>query len=45
MMVYIKNQAGQQTVRDLNAWDALKMRVYLFFKYSKDTRPIVRFLL
>lgn len=44
MMVYIKNQAGQQTVRDLRAWDAIKMRIYLFMKYTKENRPIVKFL-
>lgn len=44
MMVYIKNQAGQQTVRDLRWWDAIYMRIILWHRYPKDKRPIVRFL-
>jgi len=44
MNVYIKNPEGQQTVRWLPILEALKLRWYVFSRYSKKERPIVRFL-
>lgn len=45
MNVYIKNEYGQQTVRYLPILQALKLRLYVFAKYRKEDRPIVRFVL
>jgi len=44
MQVYIKNIEGQQTVRELPIWQALKLRLYVFARYKKAERPIVRFV-
>ena len=45
MEVYIKNTAGQQTVRYLPFFQALKLRLYVFARYPKAERPIVRFVI
>lgn len=45
MQVYIKNIEGQQTVRELPIWQALKLRLYCFARYRKADRPIVRYLI
>ena len=44
MNVYIKNLEGEQTVRYLPLFQALKLRLYVFARYSKSERPIVRFV-
>jgi len=44
MKVYIKNQFQQQTVRQLPIIQALKLRLYVFMRYQKEERPIVRFV-
>jgi hypothetical protein len=45
MNVYIKNQYDEQTVRYLPLLQALKLRLYVFARYPKDERPIVRFVI
>ena len=45
MEVYIKNVEGQQTVRYLPFLQALKLRLYVFARYPKTERPIVRFVI
>lgn len=45
MSVYIKNAYGEQTVRQLPILQALKLRLYVFARYPKAERPIVRFVL
>lgn len=47
MKVYVRNERGQQTVRDLSFFTALKLRwsvFILFFNEDIETRPIVRFM-
>ena len=44
MNVYMKNTAGQQTVRYLPLYKALGLRLYVFARYPKAERPIVRFV-
>lgn len=44
MEVYIKNVEGQQTVRYLPFFKALWLRLYVFARYPKAERPIVRFV-
>lgn len=45
MNVYMKNELGQQTVRYLPLFQALKLRLYVFARYKKSERPIVRFVI
>ena len=45
MNVYIKNEYGEQTVRHLPLLQALKLRLYVFTRYPKSERPIVRFVI
>ena len=45
MKVYIKNIWGQQTIRDLPIFKALKLRVYTYLKYQRSERPIIKFLI
>lgn len=45
MNVYLKNELGQQTVRYLNFFQAIKLRLYVFARYPKNERPIVRFVI
>ena len=45
MNVYIKNCAGQQTVRYLPLHKALWLRLYVFAKYRKEERPLIRFVI
>lgn len=45
MNVYLKNEYGQQTVRYLNFFKAIGLRVYVFARYPKSKRPIVRFVI
>lgn len=45
MQVYLKNQEGQQTIRKLPLWKAVGLRLYVFAKYWKEDRPIVRFVI
>ena len=44
MNVYFKNCEGQQTVRYLPLHKALWLRIYVFARYPKAERPIVRFV-
>ena len=44
MNVYMKNELGQQTVRDIPWYKAIWLRLYVFARYTKDERPIIRFL-
>ena len=44
MSVYIKNEYGEQTVRRLPFHKALWLRLYVFARYPKAERPIVRFV-
>ena len=44
MNVYLKNLEGEQTVRYLPIIQALKLRLYVFMRYQKEERPIVRFV-
>lgn len=44
MNVYIKNVEGEQTVRYLPFFKALGLRIYVFARYPKAERPIVRFV-
>jgi hypothetical protein len=44
MNVYMKNELGQQTVRYLPLHKALWLRIYVFARYPKTERPIVRFV-
>ena len=44
MNVYMKNTEGQQTVRYLPLHKALWLRIYVFARYPKAERPIVRFV-
>ena len=44
MNVYMKNAEGQQTVRYLPLFRAIWLRLYVFAKYPKAERPIVRFV-
>lgn len=45
MKVYLKNALEQQTVRDLNFIHALKLRLWVWMRYPKNERPIVRFVI
>ena len=45
MNVYIKNVEGEQTVRYLPFFKALGLRIYVFARYPKAERPIVRFVI
>ena len=45
MKVYLKNELEQQTVRDLNFIQALKLRLWVWMRYPKNERPIVRFVI
>ena len=45
MNVYMKNTEGQQTVRYLPFHKALWLRLYVFARYPKAERPIVRFVI
>ena len=45
MKVYLKNQEGEQTVRDLPLFKAIGLRMYVFARYPKNERPIVRFVI
>lgn len=45
MNVYLKNNEGEQTVRYLPIIKALWLRFIVFAKYSKQDRPIVRFMI
>ena len=45
MNVYMKNELGQQTVRYLPFFKAIGLRLYVFARYPKSERPIVRFVL
>ena len=45
MKVYLKNEYGQQTVRDLDLFQALKLRIWVWMRYPKTERPIVRFVI
>ena len=45
MNVYMKNTEGQQTVRYLPIHKAIYLRLYVFARYPKDERPIVRFVI
>ena len=45
MNVYIKNIEGEQTVRYLPFFKALGLRIYVFARYPKAERPIVRFVI
>jgi len=45
MNVYMKNTEGQQTVRYLPLHKALWLRLYVFARYPKAERPIVRFVI
>ena len=45
MNVYIKNSEGQQTVRYLPLLRAIYLRLLVFARYSKDERPMVRFVI
>ena len=44
MNVYMKNTEGQQTVRYLPLHKALWLRIFVFARYPKAERPIVRFV-
>ena len=44
MEVYIKNTEGQQTVRYLPFFKAIGLRLFVFARYPKEDRPIVRFV-
>ena len=45
MNVYIKNIEGEQTVRYLPLFKAIGLRLYVFARYPKAERPIVRFVI
>lgn len=45
MAVYMKNEFGQQTVRNLPFFKAIGLRLYVFARYPKSKRPIVRFVI
>ena len=45
MNVYMKNTEGQQTVRYLPLHKALWLRLYVFARYPKSERPLVRFVI
>lgn len=45
MNVYMKNPEGQQTVRHLPFFKAIRLRLYVFARYPKAERPIVRFVI
>lgn len=45
MKVYLKNEFEQQTVRDLDFIQALKLRIWVWIRYPKTERPIVRFVI
>ena len=46
MKVYLKNEFGQQTVRDLPFHKTLWLRFVVWFKYpNKEERPLVRFVI
>ena len=45
MNVYMKNYEGEQTVRYLPFLKAIGLRLYVFARYSKKDRPIVRFVI
>ena len=45
MNVYIKNEQGEQTVRYLPFYKAIWLRIYVFARYEKQHRPIVRFVI
>lgn len=45
MNVYIKNLEGEQTVRFLPITKAIWLRLIVFAKYTKENRPIVRFVI
>ena len=45
MNVYMKNKQGQQTIRYLPFHKALGLRLYVFAKYPKAERPIVKFVI
>ena len=45
MNVYLKNEEGQQTVRWLPIHKAIWLRFYVFARYHKEERPIVRFVI
>lgn len=43
MKVYIKNEVGQQTVRELPLFQALKLRFYASIRFKNDG-VVVKFL-
>lgn len=45
MQVYMKNKFDQQTVRSIPWYKAIWLRMYVFARYPKDERPIVRFVI
>ena len=45
MNVYMKNTEGQQTVRYLPLHKALWLRLYVFARYPKSERPLVKFVI
>ena len=45
MNVYMKNIEGQQTVRYLPLHKAIYLRMYVFARYPKNERPIIRFVI
>lgn len=45
MNVYIKNTKGEQTVRYLPFFKAIGLRLYVFARYPKTERPIVKFVI
>ena len=45
MNVYIKNWAGQQTVRYFPIYKALWLRLYAFIHYTKEERPTIKFVI
>ena len=44
MKVYMKNEFEQQTVRSIPWYKAVWLRMYVFARYPKAERPIVRFV-
>lgn len=45
MKVYMKNELGQQTVRSIPFYRALWLRLYVFARYTKNERPIIKFVI
>ena len=44
MSVYIKNVYGEETVRELPFFEAIKLRFIVFLRYRHEELPIVKFL-